>query len=111
MKVLRQKLRTLASAFVLTLFLSACTNQLAYNTLPFWIDYYLSDYVDLNSFQQKQLEEDLDAFHEWHRQTQLPKIRALLVQLERDMEKPLSYSQVRAYHKYTNTTILASLEG
>lgn len=98
---------SLAAVFLL----SACTNQFAYNTLPFWIDYYLSDYVDTNSEQQKQLDADLEAFHEWHRKNELPKIQALLNQLEADMAKPLSYSQIGEYHHIINDRIHASLEG
>ncbi|MDD1782866.1 DUF6279 family lipoprotein [Enterovibrio sp. ZSDZ35] len=111
MRVLRLNTWKALPVIVLTVFLSACTNQLAYNTLPFWIDYYLSDYVTLTSKQQTQLDNDLEAFHQWHRATELPKLQALLVQLERDMSQPLSYSQVRAYHSYANERILASLEG
>ncbi|NGN97317.1 hypothetical protein G5S52_06470 [Grimontia sp. S25] len=98
---------SLAAVFLL----SACTNQFAYNTLPFWIDYYLSDYVDTTSAQQKQLDNDLEAFHEWHRKNELPKIQVLLDQLEADMAKPLSYTRIGDYHHLVNTRIKTSLEG
>ncbi|MDD1794776.1 DUF6279 family lipoprotein [Enterovibrio sp. ZSDZ42] len=91
--------------------LTACTNQFAYNTLPFWIDYYLSDYVDMTSSQQQQLDKDLEVFHSWHRQVELPKIQALLKQVEQDTASPLSYSKIGEYHQQVNETILASLVG
>ncbi|PKF51063.1 hypothetical protein AT251_06935 [Enterovibrio nigricans] len=111
MRILRLRTWKTLPFIVLMFLLSACTNQLAYNTLPFWVDYYLSDYVDLTSAQQKQWDSDLEAFHAWHRQHELPKIHALITQLERDMAQPLSYSKVGAYHSDVNTRILASLEG
>ncbi|WP_407332941.1 DUF6279 family lipoprotein [Enterovibrio sp. 27052020O] len=111
MKHLRRQIRTLFMAAFVVFSLAACTNQFAYNTLPFWIDYYLSDYVDMTPSQQAQLERDLDAFHEWHRKTELPQIQALLNQLERDTAKPLSYSQLGAYHKLVNERIRGSVEG
>ncbi|MGF1705452.1 DUF6279 family lipoprotein [Enterovibrio baiacu] len=111
MKRWRLDLRLTLLAIVTVLFLSACTNKLAYNTLPFWIDYYLSDYVDMTSTQQKQLDRDLDAFHAWHRQNELPNIRALLENMESQLETPLSYSEINSYHGVVNQTILASLYG
>ncbi|MEZ8029647.1 hypothetical protein A1OW_21410 [Enterovibrio norvegicus] len=111
MKRWRLDVRLTLLAIVTVLFLSACTNKLAYNTLPFWIDYYLSDYVDMTSTQQKQLDRDLDAFHSWHRQNELPKIRALLENMESQLETPLSYSEINDYHGVVNQTILASLHG
>ncbi|MBE1274239.1 DUF6279 family lipoprotein [Enterovibrio baiacu] len=111
MKRWRLDLRLTLLAIVTVLFLSACTNKLAYNTLPFWIDYYLSDYVDMTSTQQKQLDRDLDAFHVWHRQNELPNIRALLENMESQLETPLSYSEINSYHGVVNQTILASVHG
>ncbi|MEZ8143513.1 hypothetical protein A1OO_09435 [Enterovibrio norvegicus FF-33] len=111
MKRRHHPIRNLFFAALAAFSLAACTNQFAYNTLPFWIDYYLSDYVDMTSSQQKQLDQDLDAFHEWHRQTELPQIQALLNQLRRDTVKPLSYSQIGAYHQRANERVNASVEG
>lgn len=111
MKSWRVALKHALLAIVTLLFLSACTNKLAYNTLPFWIDYYLSDYVDMTSTQQKQLDQDLEAFHVWHRQNELPNIRALLEGMESELETPLSYTEINHYHGVVNQTILASLYG
>ncbi|WP_028024067.1 DUF6279 family lipoprotein [Enterovibrio calviensis] len=111
MKHLSYSVKNVVFAALIALSLTACTNQFAYNTLPFWIDYYLSDYVDMTSSQQAQLDKDLEAFHAWHRQVELPKIQTLLNQLERDTASPLSYSKIGAYHQQVNDTIQASLFG
>ncbi|AMG31707.1 hypothetical protein AL542_16095 [Grimontia hollisae] len=111
MKLVRSRIKPFLLSVTAVVILSACTNQFAYNTLPFWIDYYLSDYVDLNASQQKQLDTDLSAFHEWHRQSELPKIQRLLHKLEADMATPLSYPQIREYHQQVNAVIYDSLSG
>lgn len=92
-------------------FLSACANQFAYNTLPFWIDYYLSDYVDMSPTQQAQFDRDLEAFHQWHRNEELPKIQKVLNQLNVEMAKPLSYGKIGEYHEKVKALTLASLQG
>ncbi len=86
--------------FVAALFsLSACTNSIAYNYLPFWIDYYLSDYVDMNDAQEERLESDLKKFHQWHRQHELPQIKLFLQQAQKDFTSPLSQEMVITYDK------------
>lgn len=111
MKLARSWIKHLLLSVIAVIVLSACANQLAYNTLPFWIDYYLSDYVNMNASQQKQLDTDLAAFHQWHRQSELPKIQRLLNKLEADMATPLSYPQIGEYHQQVNTVIYDSLIG
>lgn len=111
MKLASSRIKPLFLSVIAVVFLSACANQLAYNTLPFWIDYYLSDYVDMNTSQQKQLDTDLAAFHQWHRQSELPKIQRLLNKLEADMATPLSYPQIGEYHQQVNAVIYDSLIG
>ncbi|CZF82181.1 DUF6279 family lipoprotein [Grimontia marina] len=111
MKLGKSSVRHFFLSLVAVFLLSACTNQFAYNTLPFWIDYYLSDYIDTTPAQQKQLDADLEKFHEWHRQNELPKIQALLNKLEADMAKPMSYSRIGDYHHLVNARIKGSLEG
>lgn len=56
------------------LVLAGCTTELAYNTLPFWIHYYLDDIVDLTATQSHQVKADLDAVQQWHRVEELPRL-------------------------------------
>lgn len=110
--MLRNSIRKRVLLSLLPLFfLAACSNQFAYNTLPFWIDYYVSDYVDMNRQQQAQFDRDLEAFHSWHRTNELPQIQQLLTQLRSDMAQPLTYGQIGEYHQRVNERMLASLSG
>lgn len=52
--------------------LSACSAKLAYNFLGFVINWQIGKYVTLNKQQQTIADERIEAFHQWHRKTQLP---------------------------------------
>ncbi len=96
--------------FTTALFLlSACTNSIAYNYLPFWIDYYLSDYVDMTSEQEERLESDLKKFHQWHRQYELPQINRFFQQAQKDFKAPLSQEEVVVYDKKIKERLLVNL--
>ncbi|MCG7497098.1 DUF6279 family lipoprotein [Vibrio sp. Of7-15] len=83
--------------------LSACTLKLIYKTLPFWAGYYLADYVDLNSSQEKALDEDLEQFFTWHRENALPPLANLVAELRQDLKEPLNYQQIQGYyHKFNH---------
>jgi len=87
---------------IVFLMLSGCVMRLAYNTLDFWISYYLSDYVSLNSSQERVFDAELDKALAIHRRQELPKLHRLIFELQSDLEKPLTFSQVREYHnKFT----------
>ncbi|OAN18805.1 hypothetical protein A3K86_05005 [Photobacterium jeanii] len=84
------------------LLLTGCVLRLGYNTLDFWIPYYVSDYVSLNSSQEKSFESDLDLALAEHREKELPKIHRLISELQQDLKQPLSFNQIRGYHfKFT----------
>lgn len=88
-------------AFV-ALLLTGCVLRLGYNTLGFWIPYYVSDYVSLDSAQEREFERNLDQALEVHRQKELPKIHRLISDLQEDLEKPLTFHQISDYHfKFT----------
>jgi len=64
---------------LLSLTMSACSLAgYGYELVPWWLNKQLSSYVTFNASQQAMLDEDLDALHEWHRQTQLPVYVAFL---------------------------------
>ena len=79
--------------------LSGCTFKLVYNSLDFWIDYYLSDYLDLDSQQQDALEQGLESALLQHRQQQLVVFHKLISALQTDLKKPLTVEQITNYHQ------------
>ncbi|MGF1690235.1 DUF6279 family lipoprotein [Photobacterium kagoshimensis] len=90
------------SVSIAAILLTGCVLRLGYNTLNFWIPYYVSDYVSLDSAQERAFEANLDKALEEHRQKELPKIHRLISSLQVDLEQPLSFHQISQYHdKFT----------
>ncbi|GEK11270.1 DUF6279 family lipoprotein [Pseudoalteromonas peptidolytica] len=56
--------------------LVGCSQRLAYNNLGWLASYYISDFVDLTDQQEDQLESDVEALVNWHRQSELPKYQS-----------------------------------
>jgi len=57
---------------IVLLLLSACSSaRLSYGFLDNWLQWRIDDYVSLNAEQQVFANQQLKAFHRWHRQTQL----------------------------------------
>ncbi len=82
--------------------LTGCTLRLGYNTLNFWVTYYLADYVSLNSTQERTFERNLDIALVIHRTKELPKFHRLIDELQADLAKPLSFNQISSYYlKFT----------
>lgn len=94
-----------------SILLIGCVNQFVYNTLPFWINNYASDFVDMTSEQEDRFERDLEQFHRWHRQNELPKIEVLLEQIKRESRQPISYGNIAILHNLIRQRILDSLRG
>ncbi|MCG3863642.1 hypothetical protein I3259_06320 [Photobacterium sp. Ph5] len=90
--------RTISIIFICVM-LSGCTFKLVYNSLDFWIDYYLSDYLDLDSQQQGELEQGLETALAQHRQQQLTVFHKLISALQTDLKKPLTAEQIANYHQ------------
>ncbi|WP_318476686.1 DUF6279 family lipoprotein [Photobacterium leiognathi] len=90
--------KRIVTAILMVFMLSSCTLKLGYNSLDFWIDYYLSDYLDLNSAQQSQLELGLDNALAEHRQQILPQFHRLIFSLQNDLKQPLTAEQIAHYH-------------
>ncbi|MGF1827817.1 DUF6279 family lipoprotein [Photobacterium angustum] len=92
-------LRRMISIIFICVMLSGCTFKLVYNSLDFWIDYYLSDYLDLDSQQQDALEQGLESALLKHRQQQLVVFHKLISALQTDLKKPLTAAQIANYHQ------------
>ncbi|WP_238093861.1 DUF6279 family lipoprotein [Photobacterium leiognathi] len=90
--------KRIVTVILMVFMLSSCTLKLGYNSLDFWIDYYLSDYLDLNSAQQSQLERGLDNALAEHRQQILPQFHRLIFSLQNDLKQPLTAEQIAHYH-------------
>ncbi|WP_318495502.1 DUF6279 family lipoprotein [Photobacterium leiognathi] len=90
--------KRIVTAILMVFMLSSCTLKLGYNSLDFWIDYYLSDYLDLNSAQQSQLELGLDNALAEHRKQILPQFHRLIFSLQNDLKQPLTAEQIAHYH-------------
>ncbi|WP_245823778.1 DUF6279 family lipoprotein [Photobacterium proteolyticum] len=78
--------------------LLGCVMRLGYNTLNYWIPYYLSGYVTLTSSQEKVFDAELDKALAIHRRQELPKIHREIFALQSDLQHQLSFGQVRGYH-------------
>ena len=63
---------------VLSLFLTGCGTQFAYNNLDWLIHWYVDDFIDLNRTQTQVFDEDFKQWHQWHRSEELPKYHAHL---------------------------------
>ncbi|MCG7587158.1 DUF6279 family lipoprotein [Photobacterium sp. OFAV2-7] len=93
-----QRLTRFATGAFIMLILLGCVMRLGYNTLNYWIPYYLSGYVTLTSSQEKVFDAELDKALAIHRRQELPKIHREIFALQSDLQRPLSFGQVRGYH-------------
>jgi hypothetical protein len=59
------------------------------------LPWYLDDYVDLDSSQERQLDEALQPFLQWHRQQELPRYVKLLTELDASLDQTVTPAQVR----------------
>lgn len=65
--------------------LTSCSLRWSYNFLDWLVAWEVDEYVNLDRQQKKQLNKDIDKFHRWHRQTQLPLYADFLQQLEHQL--------------------------
>lgn len=77
------------------LLLGACSSTtFVYNRLDTILPWYLDDYVELNSSQDKQLDRLLQPFLAWHRQQELPRYMSILDQIDTDLDQALTPDQI-----------------
>lgn len=72
---------------VMLIVLSGCTVKIAYHYLDFLIKWEVGKYVELDKNQKQYLTETLEAFHDWHRETQLPKYANFIEDTKTLLEK------------------------
>ena len=72
--------------------LSGCTSTVAlgtaYNAVGKSLVKRITDYADFDQQQKKEITRRVTAFHQWHRQQQLPGYRQLLAQIAESIETP-----------------------
>lgn len=75
----------------LIILLQGCSSQFAYNNADWLSNWYIDDYLDLNTEQNRILKKELEAVLVWHRTTQLPAYKTQLITLSNDLESlPIS---------------------
>lgn len=83
---------------LLTTLLAGCsTAKLGYNNAPSLTYWWLDSYLDFNDAQTPRVRADLDQWHAWHRETELPAYASLLAQWQRAATANLTGEQVCAW--------------
>lgn len=78
-----------ATLALILLFVGGCSSvRLVYGHLDWWMDRNLNKYLDLKGAQKDLLQQRVDEFHRWHRQTQLPRYADYLESLAADVDSP-----------------------
>lgn len=81
------------------LYLGGCSGTtFVYNRLDSIVPWYLDDYVDLDSSQQRQLDEELGPFLRWHRQQELPSYLLLVDEIDSGLNQPITVQQVASVY-------------
>lgn len=70
---------------VFTLLLSGCGTQFAYNNLTLITPWYVDDYIDLDRQQKAVFKGHLKTLHEWHRSSELPIYREILLEIQTEL--------------------------
>ncbi len=70
--------------------LAGCSLKVTYPFMDWWLSWTVRDYISLDRDQRKQLESQLDQFHQWHQQTQLPHYSSFVETLTQTIEQPLN---------------------
>lgn len=92
-----KRFRLWAWLLFLLLNFTGCANQFFYNSLPFWADFYISDYIDMNPKQQKLFSENIESLHAWHRDVEIPKMLQLIRNIQRDLQTESSLKKIVYY--------------
>ena len=69
----------------LMILLQGCSSQFAYNNSDWLSNWYLDDYLDLSTEQNRILKKELESVLVWHRTTQLPAYKTQLITLSKDL--------------------------
>ena len=93
-----ERLTKLIILLAACLALSSCSTKLTYNFLDWWMSWSLRSYVTLDQQQRHVLTQQLEAFHHWHRQQELPRYRDLLIEIQQRLHQgPITEAELQAY--------------
>lgn len=92
------KNRTLSRVILILslLFIASCSTSFAYNNVGWLSSFWIDDYVDLNKSQTKQLKAIINTTRDWHRQVELPKYKADLLDLRQLLNEGANTAQLMA---------------
>ncbi len=76
------------------LFLAGCSTSFAYNNLGWLSSFWVDDYIDLNKHQSTQLKMIINNTRDWHREVELPKYKADLLDLRQLLDKEADTAQL-----------------
>lgn len=76
------------------LFITSCSTTFAYNNLGWLSSFWIDDYVDLNKIQSKQLKAIINDTRDWHREVELPKYKADLLDLRQLLNNEADTAQL-----------------
>lgn len=74
-----------ALLFIAVILLSACSSKFGYNNADWLIYWYLDDYVELTSDQEDVFDKKMTGWMRWHRNEELAKYKAHLLQVKDDV--------------------------
>ncbi|MEM8562869.1 MAG: DUF6279 family lipoprotein [Pseudomonadota bacterium] len=75
--------------------LASCSSTtFVYNQLDTIVPWYVDDYVDLDRYQRRQLDAELQIFLTWHRQQELPRYVQLLDQVDVTLSAPVTVEEI-----------------
>lgn len=78
MKVMRR----LFLIFTVTILLGACSSSIVYNNADFLVKWWINKYIDFNTQQQPVVENTIDEWLSWHRQSEIPRYKQQLTTLK-----------------------------
>jgi len=99
-------MRRLFLIFTITMLLGACSSSIVYNNADFLVKWWVSKYIDFTPQQQPVVENTIDAWLSWHRQSEIPRYQQQLNTLKTAVAtKQLSRPQLAQQFTETLTHI------
>ncbi|RUO73916.1 hypothetical protein CWI80_00695 [Pseudidiomarina sediminum] len=75
-------------ALLTLLTITGCSTSFSYRFADTYLEWQLAKYVDLSGQLEDEVSASIDALHQWHGQTQMPRYRDFLDRLIAEIEKP-----------------------
>lgn len=107
MRTLSLFLRIIGLATVMFGLLSCSAIKLGYNQLPDITYWWLNSYIDTNGQQTPRVRDEIASVHAWHRQTELPKVAAVVESMQQLAAGAVTPQQACAVFDEARTRLLA----